>query len=72
MGVVSMQTKHIILAIVGALAMAASAQVPLASNAAVPGTLQCLAIMLLGTFMGLRTGLAVAVIYAVGGALGIP
>jgi len=33
-----MQTKCIILALVGALAMAASAQVPLASNAAVPGT----------------------------------
>jgi biotin transport system substrate-specific component len=71
-GVVSMQTKHIILALVVPIAMAASAQVVLPNNPAVPGTLQCLAIMLLGSFMGLRAGLNGAVIYAVGGALGIP
>ncbi|MEY2718799.1 MAG: hypothetical protein RLZZ273_165 [Bacteroidota bacterium] len=67
-----MQTKHIILALVVTLAMAASAQVVLPNTAAVPGTLQCLAIMLLGSFMGMRAGLTGAVIYAVGGALGIP
>ncbi len=67
-----MQTKHIILALVVTLAMAASAQVVLPNNPAVPGTLQCLAIMLLGSFMGMRAGLTGAAIYAVGGALGIP
>lgn len=67
-----MQTKHIILALVVALAMAASAQIAFPSNTVVPGTLQCLAIMLLGSFMGMRVGAAGAIIYAVGGALGIP
>ena len=67
-----MQTKHIILALVVTIAMAASAQVVLPDNAAVPGTLQCLAVMLLGSFMGMRTGLIGAVIYVAGGALGIP
>lgn len=67
-----MQTKHIILALVVTLAMAASAQVVLPNTAAVPGTLQCLAIMLLGSFMGMRAGLVGAAIYVAGGALGIP
>lgn len=64
--------RTVMLSGVVTLVLAISSQLELPDTALVPGTLQCLTIMLLGSFCGMRASILGGLLYVAGGALGIP
>lgn len=68
----STNTRLIVSGIATAIALGLSAQVSFPSNPIVPGTLQCLAIMLTGSLFGMRASVLGGLLYLIGGASGIP